>query len=477
MTLRPSILLFYIVLFGFFARAATYKAPLLDHHAWRQADTASIARNFYRERLNVLYPQIDQRGALETGYVETGLELFAFAVALIAKAAGFRHEIGRVLSALFFVGSCLLTFSFVRRRYGERAALIAAFLYAFAFPLMFFMERAFMNEAMLVFLSLAALTSTSNWLERRRPFDLAVLLVATSLVAAVKLPYLIVWLPIAGLFFERYGSRTAGRWELWAMAASNALAAVLWYTHVHRLASETGLSFGLTDKLFDATLVFSLEFPLRMLERLFGDVLGPIGLIATIVGIYVAVNKRAWCEVGGIAAFVAYVVIVAVGNYHHDYYQLAIMPVVPALATLGILHVTDRQAAAPPGRKDTLLAVVLALAAVTTFARLAKADSWLDYAAHDVELCRRIQMASEPDERIVFVNEGNPRMMFCSDRKGWLLDYATLPKLEEVVAAGARLAVLPRQFDDAKVRSYLTSHGHLVAESPDAEAFRLDYRD
>jgi hypothetical protein len=37
-------------MFGFCARAATCKSPLLDHHAWRQADTASIARNFYRER-------------------------------------------------------------------------------------------------------------------------------------------------------------------------------------------------------------------------------------------------------------------------------------------------------------------------------------------------------------------------------------------------------------------------------------------
>ena len=79
----------FVLLFGFCARAATYKSPLLDHHAWRQSDTASIARNFYRDRLNVLYPQIDQRGSQEFGYVETGLELFAFIVALLAKLVGF----------------------------------------------------------------------------------------------------------------------------------------------------------------------------------------------------------------------------------------------------------------------------------------------------------------------------------------------------------------------------------------------------
>jgi hypothetical protein len=65
------IVLGFVLLFGFCARAATYKAPLLDHHGWRQADTASIARNFYREGMNVLYPQIDQRGGRQVGYVET----------------------------------------------------------------------------------------------------------------------------------------------------------------------------------------------------------------------------------------------------------------------------------------------------------------------------------------------------------------------------------------------------------------------
>src|ERR1700730_9498591 len=97
------VILGFVLLFGFCARASTYKSPLLDHHAWRQADTASISRNFYRERFNILYPQVDERGARPVGYVETGLELFAFLVASIAKVTGFHTEIGRVLSAVLFV--------------------------------------------------------------------------------------------------------------------------------------------------------------------------------------------------------------------------------------------------------------------------------------------------------------------------------------------------------------------------------------
>src|SRR3990172_12121445 len=93
----------WILLFGFFARAQTYKAPLFDHHSWRQADTAQIARNFLRERFNPAFPQIDQRGARTDGSVETGFELYAFLLASIARITGFHVEIGRLLNSFLFI--------------------------------------------------------------------------------------------------------------------------------------------------------------------------------------------------------------------------------------------------------------------------------------------------------------------------------------------------------------------------------------
>ena len=47
--LRRWILLFVITV-GFMARMATFQAPLLDHHSWRQADGATIARACHRSR-------------------------------------------------------------------------------------------------------------------------------------------------------------------------------------------------------------------------------------------------------------------------------------------------------------------------------------------------------------------------------------------------------------------------------------------
>ncbi len=474
---RPvrSILLGFIVFFGFCARAATYKAPLFDHHAWRQADTASVSRNFYRERLNILYPQVDHRGAQEYGYVETGLELFAFVVAAASKLIGFHHETGRILSALFFVASCLLVWNFVRRRYGDEQALAAAFLHAFAFPLLLFIERAFMNEALLICLSLSCLVAAQRYIEKGSTVSLWSLIAVSSAIAAIKLPYLIIWAPIVGLFLERYGRCAWRRWELWTMAVANVGFAGAWYSHAHRLAAMTGLSFGLTDKLFDAGIVFAFKFPYQILQRMVRDILEPVGLVVVLAGTWLAVRNRRWCEILGVLGFIAYLVIVAWGNAVHDYYQLALMPVASVLGATGVSWMSERLQQRFGGGRETILALLLGFAAVCTFVRLVSAHSWFEYAPGDVVMCEAIRRVSSQEDRLVFLGDNNPQMLFCVDRKGWLLASALSDErhLREAWQAGARWAVLARSVQDANVRRVLAETGRPLLVNDTVEVYRL----
>ena len=460
-----------MLLFGFFARAATYKAPLLDHHAWRQADTASIARNFYRERLNPMYPQIDQRGGQSFGYVETGFELFAFLVAMLALLVGFTPEIGRLLSALLFVCSCLMVRSFVTRRYGEECGTVAAFLHAFGFPLLLWAERSFMNEALLICLSIGSLLTAQRYLEQRRTRDLALLIVSTSLVGAIKLPYLIVWAPVVGLFLETDDKR-AWRWPLGLMMVANLAVAGAWYSHAHRLAAVTGLSFGMTDKLFDPAIVFSTSFIEVMASRLVKDILGPVGVAGALAGLWYGLRERRWCEALGVAGFAAYLVLVAGGNYIHDYYQLAVIPVAPSLVSFGLVRIVDAFAASPEGRRRAL-AATLGAAALATFARSASAHSWYEYSTGEVELCRSIGATSSEGERVMVVGTSDPKLLFCIDRKGWLLPSADEGAIRAAWDAGARLAVVPKSSTNAAAQRFLAENGSPVLSTLDADVFRL----
>ena len=140
-----------------------------------------------------------------------------------------------------------------------------------------------MNESLLICLSIGALLLAQRYLELRRGRDLALLVLATALVGAIKLPYLIIWAPIAGLFLEADGSR-AWRWPLGLMMMVNLIVAAAWYLHAHQLAAITGLSFGMTDKLFDPDVVFSASFVRVMASRLFKDILGPVGAAGAVAG-------------------------------------------------------------------------------------------------------------------------------------------------------------------------------------------------
>jgi 4-amino-4-deoxy-L-arabinose transferase-like glycosyltransferase len=469
-----SSLLGLVVLFGLFARAASYKAPLLDHHAWRQADTASIARNFARERFNPLYPQVDWRGARAEGYVETGFEAFAFIVAGVSKLTGFRTEIGRLLSALLFVASGLMVWRLARRRYGDEAGLVAAFCHAFAFPLLLFIERAFMNESMLICLSLASLLAAQRYLECGSKGALAALVAATSLIAVIKVPYLIVWAPIAGLFVERDGLRAFRRWELALIGAVNLGVAFAWYWHAHQLGAASGLSFGLTDKLFDAGTVLSLDFPLTLLDRMVRDILEPIGLVAVAVGGWHAVRQRRHCETFGLLGFAAYLVIVGVGNRHHDYYQLALMPVASLLAAPGMIVLSHRFGCGVEVRRERALVLLLGAAALCTFVRLASAHSWFEYSPDDVTMCAAIGRETAPEDRVVFVGDNNPQLLHCADRKGWLLSSAesTEARVREALEGGARVVVLSRSLENPAVRQLIAAAGPALLSNQAVEVFR-----
>ena len=332
-----------------------------------------------------------------------------------------------------------------------------------------------MNEPLLVLLSAAALVATQSWLARPRVVWLAALVGTTAIIGMVKLPYLLVYAPIAALFVERFGWRGLLRPELAVAVIASAACAAMWYGHARTLFSETGLTFGLTDKTFDPSLVFSTRFPLRIARRLVRDIIGPIGLVMLVWGAVSAVGRRRWAEPAGLGAFGVYLIAVARGNYHHDYYQLAILPLGAVLVGLGVVATVE--AAARRGwsaaRRQTLAAGLLWVLAVTTAVRSLSAHSWYEVEPGRLDLCRAIAPQMAPRDRLLFVNYLSPDVMFCVDRPGWILDWpAGASEIEQAKRDGASIALVP----PADVRSLdgLLAGAKVLAASSELVAYRLN---
>ncbi len=473
---QRTICLLAIVTFGFIARAATTGAPIFDHHSWRQADTAMIARNFAVARLNPFYPQVDHRGALPVGYVATGFELQAFLAALIAQATGFSPHIGRLLSVLWYLGSVLLVFSLTRSRHGDVAALAAAFIYSFGFPLVVFVERAFLNEALLMCLSFAVLVAVDR---RTRGAGLGWLLVAAAgmaCIGAVKPTFLIVSAGVFALYLERDRLRGLLRLEPYAIVACGIVSAALWLSWAAALGQTTGLTFGLTDKLFDAGILFDHGYWVKITRRLVKDLFGPIGIVAAAIGLVAVWRARRMMEIALLLGGAAYLIVVTPGNYHHDYYQIPLVSGVAVLAGVGLtrgLDGLDWFRTRSPRSQLAIRLMAFWLLPMTTLIRSASPHNWYQIDVDRAALCDELRPALHSDDLVAFLKQQSPDVMFCTGSRGWLIQDG--PGLSDRLAMalrdGATVVVSPRQAVHTLPPAILATLP--VADSADLVAFRV----
>ena len=104
MKVQTTAWIFVALLFlGFALRMFEIGEPLIDKQAWRQTDTAAVARNFFEEDFNVFLPRVDWRGD-GAGTVEMNFPLYPYLVSLVYGTFGGVHEwVGRLLSSFFSV--------------------------------------------------------------------------------------------------------------------------------------------------------------------------------------------------------------------------------------------------------------------------------------------------------------------------------------------------------------------------------------
>jgi 4-amino-4-deoxy-L-arabinose transferase-like glycosyltransferase len=453
--------------------------PLVDEQAWRQTDTAAVARNYFEEGFSFFYPRIDWRGATP-GFVEMEFPLYPFLVACAYAILGGTHEwVGRLLSALLSTATIPLLYLLARDHYGQRVARMAAFIFAVA-PLNVFFGRAFMPESMMLFFSVAAIYFFEHWLDGRQRRQFVVAAAATALAFLVKLPTLYLAMPLLFIAYDRFGVSLVRRSSLWLFSAIVLLPTFAWYAHAHNLFEETHLTFGIWSrygyvKWGRIDHLITARFYLTMLERLGGMTFTPVGLALLVLGLLTRVRSRrdltfhAW-----VLALVVYVLLVPEGNLTLNYYQLPFVPVGAIFIGKALDRILERGAAT----KRTAFRWVTPVAAAG--ALLSICGLGYGYAAalfepnpYDValyEIGRRVDVVIpqgalvivgdlDDDARGAIYRSQNPALLYYCHRKGWQLlpeDFKDVPLIRSLLVAGARYILHPDRLLDDGPRSHVT---------------------
>jgi 4-amino-4-deoxy-L-arabinose transferase-like glycosyltransferase len=445
-------------------------APPLDYHYHRQVNTLDIARNYARNGLHFLSPQVDFDGPYR-GRTATEFPLYMWLIGLLWPVAGLGEVWGRVLSVGFSaLGACYL-YLFLERRLTAREALWASLLFS-AIPVQVYFGRTIQPEALALAGTLAAFYHFDRYLDDGSALQWATAVLAAALAIGHKLPYGYMLLPLAGLAYFRRGW-AAFKSPLTLAAAPLCLAGVFaWYKY----ASTGPYVVPAHADEFESLLRykwFYIQF--QMISRL-----PEIG--ATWAGVALAVPGSVLLWRRGERFFhlwwVSVAVYIALGGaycFAHEYTSLPWAPVMAAFMGVGAAAGWER---ARSSSQRAGLAAVVALVPILGFFRI---KHWYNQNFPHLAGARKAAaQVSGPDDLFLCNQRASSIDLYYLDRHGWSFALAeqggeqAIPLVQKRIADGARFFETSRDNFRSDHAAWFDAHYPKVYDDGLLVIYKLD---
>lgn len=336
-------LLGLILIVAFWVRLYKIDSPVADWHSWRQADTASVARSFYKEGFNPFIPKYDDMSGVAENPIANP-QRYRFVEFPIYNSVvyftyllngGVDEKLARLVSVFASLGSLIFIFLITRRYWGQFTALISALVFAIL-PFNIYFSRVILPEPTLVFFSLGMFYFTDLWIwkESRRLYFVSVLFtVCAFLVKPVAIFYL---LPLFYSYYKKEGKwwPIPKRYFFWLIPSL--LPFITWRVWMSRFPEGIPAS----NWLFNGN---GIRFRPAFWKWIIGDRLGrEILTSAGIVLFFIGLVKKFTPKEGALLHFLAlssflYLIVFATGNVQHDYYQALIIPALSIFLARGFV--------------------------------------------------------------------------------------------------------------------------------------------
>lgn len=403
--------------------APSLRAPPHGWHAWREADTLIVGRNFCREGVPLWEPHVDARG--DTPGV-TGMEfpLLTYLHGLVLCRGGDQVLVARLTTLLATLLAAVATWGLARRTFGVGAAVLAAALVLSA-PIVVYYGRSVLPDMPAVALATAGLWAFRSGLSAPRPRLVALTstgLALLTLGSLVKLPVLPMALAFGASVIELRRPRRPPEVLAWAAGFAAAVAIVAaWYVHARELQTRHHLYTFMVVR-GPAEIVSDLGrsdfWRLVFVQHPFDAWIFPPATVFALI----AFTRRRLEMPGWICALSAGVLAYLFGaGYsagHHVYYGL---PVVPLLALVAGGEIAHWIAKLPRARSMAGVAVVVVASAYGAW----RSAHWFPPPQPAAEADLRagkaaLDAVAGPAEKVTLFSEGSPLLLWGLDRRGWI---------------------------------------------------------
>lgn len=327
-----------IILVAFSVRLYRVTNPLLDWHAWRQADTASVTREYLKHGIDPLRPTFLDISSTPSGmdnpngYRMVEFPLINIGTALVLTLAPSLplEQSSRVIAIIFSVLGLAALYGLVRAISGRRVATATVLVYG-VLPFSMYYSRVVLPEPILVGVMLMSLFAFERWLTlaAKRWYWISFLLLMTAY--ALK-PYAVFFIPVfAALAYIHLSWKMILKPALWLFALATPLPMLWWRWWITQFPEGIPGSswlFNGNDIRFKPAWVRWIFF--ERLHRLIAGTLGSILLMANVLQLS---RKEGIVYGSWWIGMLTYVTVFATGNVQHDYYQALLIPIVAV--TLG----------------------------------------------------------------------------------------------------------------------------------------------
>ena len=451
------------------AAATTWLLPLVTRpityrgDAWRQADTASFARNYSRGSFEPFHPQINW-GGNGPGYVESEFPISSIITSGFYRVFGENVAFGRGVSLAFAVAALIGFALLARRIVGERLAWVALVAFAVA-PVFTRYATAFMPEASVLAFVVWALYLFSRWLDERTwsLAGLTTLMTALALLAKPTAAYL--GIVFAAMLLQRDGSRAVRDPQAWTIAVGSIVPPVAWMIHARSLWQDYGNTFGVLSggdaKLGDVEMYTSLStyIPTGISQRSVGltgmiaiTVLAVFGVPLVLAGLR-RVRRNVLVASGLIGVGLMYLFTIRYSSQSMgSQYHVHALPFVALAVAWGAARLWGG------GRLARGIVAVSVLGA-SLVAAAAYADQFRAPERHELACVPVLAEVVQPGELVAVVsdsqtttdrgrfanNHENPIVLFHADVYGWSIatDLFVPEELARLRAEGAAWLVVP----------------------------------
>jgi len=425
-TLLGPALVILLILAALLLRAPHMGEMIDGPHTWRQCDTAQYIHAFYTDGIDLLHPSVCWMGDHRTLILEFPLPEAVSAVAY--HLFGPSHVTARWVTLLFFLGSTVFLFLFVRSITDRETARLAAVI-SMILPLALFYSRAIHIDYGALFFVHAMAWLWAEAIKRNSGTWLWMGSIPAALALIIKAPYVLPFVPLL-----IWMTITRRRWKLIFKHAPAlilpALVLAVWQWHTmtvngaapdwffiptyRRFTNNAHWWFGTLSMRQDPTHWLTLG------QRILFEITGWIGLVLAMIGLWITAAKHRQDLLWWIAGAGLGVVIFFNLNIMHNYYQLPLVGPISVLMALGILHITGLMKARPAIRHAVALALVLVVGAESV--------KWSE--KHYYEVLEPLRTAGlaignvVPEGELVVVSAGgldprSPHLLYRARRYGW----------------------------------------------------------